>query len=469
MPPDAGYLIERGFVLDLLAEEHAAAERVLAGEPTLIMPRGTFHRNGGTFVVDDETIAEFVDNWVHRADRGIRRTQLAVDINHDGRAVGWYQDILPVDGGLGARFSWTPAGQKALSDGEFAYFSPSVYWKFTDPHSGEIVNNQVVGGALTNYPFFGEQTALYCLTADGDSPVFFVVTKGDAGQQYPAQAYLIVGDTGEPSTWHFRVMSWQGADLKPDHELMAAALDGTRDDEALRRLRALYDGEGLDFKIEGGFAMTGQEQNVVTDTGWAQFGQWVASFLPPIGGKVAAPPPPPAQGEGAGLQAQVVELMTQFSNLQEQFEAVAGERDAAQAARDALQASLVVVQDERAGERFAALVREQFSHLPPTPADLAGHVQWLFSMDTEDEQPHATFFSDLLQKADEKFAEAFRESGESGESGGDAMAMIATAVAEYQGEHPDVNYSTALDAVLSTNKDLFASYEAQRGDRGGGR
>ncbi len=463
MSGNAGFVIERGFVLDLLAEEHAVAERVLAGEPTLIMPRGTFHRNGETFVVDDATIAEFVDNWAHRTERGIRRSQLAVDVNHDGRAVGWYQDILPVADGLGARFSWTPAGQKALTDGEFAYFSPSVYWKMIDPQDGGIVCNQVAGGALTNYPFFGEKTALYCLTADGAPPVFFAVTKLDDGQQYPARAYLNVGDVGQPDTWHFRIMSWQGAELKPDHELMAAALAETQEDEALRRLRALYDDEGLDFTIEGGFAMSGQiVQSLgdgVTDTGWAQFGQWVAGFLPQIGEQRTVAPPPPPAADGEELTGQVAELMTQFGSLQEQFEAVASERDAAKA-------EVATLQGEWASERFAAMVRDRFSHLPSALDEMAGHIQWLYSMDTEDEQPHAVFFSNLLQKADERFAAAFQESGSGGGGGGDAMAVINTAIAEYQKEHPNASYPSALDAVLSTRQDLFATYEAQRAEGG---
>ncbi len=151
------------FFIDLYSMEggKSSAARALAGEPILILPKGTFYRNGRAYEVNDETIKEFLDNYANRLNRGIRRDRLAVDIDHEGGAVGWYKDLLELPNGLGATFGWTKKGRAALEEDEFAYFSPSIYWEQTDQVTNQKVRNQVGGGALTNYPFFGEITALY--------------------------------------------------------------------------------------------------------------------------------------------------------------------------------------------------------------------------------------------------------------------------------------------------------------------
>lgn len=149
------------YQVDLFTDEGAPARRALAGEPVLILPLGTFYRNGQTRTVDAAAAAEFVENFAQRQSRGIRRSRLAVDIDHQGGAVGWYNDVVLLPDGVGATFAWTKRGQAALEAGEYAYFSPTVYWELTDRVTGQAVRHQLAGGALTNYPFFGEQTALY--------------------------------------------------------------------------------------------------------------------------------------------------------------------------------------------------------------------------------------------------------------------------------------------------------------------
>ena len=211
-------------------------------------------------------------------------------------------------------------------------------------------------------------------------------------------------------------------------------------------------------------------QGAESGSGWEQFGRWVASFLPSL--VPDSPLPASAVAAAAGgdggdeeLQQQVADLMTQFDSLQAQIETVTGERDGYQQQVEALEANLSVVQDARATERFAAMVREHFAHLPPKLDELAEHVQWLYSMDAandEGEQPHAAFFFELLQRADAQFAKAFKERGRQGEAS-DAMAMINVAVAKYQAENSGVDYHAALDAVLRANPALFQTYESQRG------
>jgi len=482
MPGDGGFLVERGFIVNLFAQSGDAggspAARALAGEPILIIPRGTFHRLGRTFTVDDGVIADFVENWLHRGERGIRRTRLAVDTDHNGRAVGWYADILPLDGGLGATFTWNDAGRRALEDGEFAYFSATVYWQIVDPVTGEVVHNQVGGGALTNYPFFGEETALYSLRVGGvgsTAPVFFAVTKTEDGVQYPARAYLVVEDPAKPTTWHLRVYSWQDGELRPDHRLMGAAkaallspgghrgnrYTGPQREEAIRKLRALYESEGLEFRAKGGSVMN---ENITLE----RLGDWLVglfSRLPPVddgtgGGESDA---------GGGGDERLVELSTQIDSLREQFEQVVEERDQYRRQIEELRGTVAQVQDERDAERFAQMVRSEFAHLPTTADELAAHIRWLHETDVAGDdgtQVHAEFFCELLRRADAEFARAFAERGHGRVISGGAMQAIDSAVAEYRKEHPDVDYDVALGAVLALKPELFAAYEDER-ERGG--
>jgi HK97 family phage prohead protease len=81
------------------------------------------------------------------------------------------------------------------------------------------------------------------------------VRKAEQDGEHPASHYLVVEDPEAPSTWHLRVRNAAG---EVDHRLMGAAwaalhggyrgnrYEGPGKDEALRKLRALYEREGLD-------------------------------------------------------------------------------------------------------------------------------------------------------------------------------------------------------------------------------
>lgn len=81
------------------------------------------------------------------------------------------------------------------------------------------------------------------------------VRKAEQDGEHPASHYLVVEDPEAPSTWHLRVRNAAG---EVDHRLMGAAwaalhggyrgnrYEGPGRDEALRKLRALYEREGLD-------------------------------------------------------------------------------------------------------------------------------------------------------------------------------------------------------------------------------
>jgi hypothetical protein len=383
--------------LDLISDDAAIARRALAGEPVLILPYGPLHRNGEERHVDEGVVDEFVYNWEHRLERGIRRSRLAVDVDHKGGAVGWYTEIFKVPEGLGATFSWTRRGRKSLEAGEYAYFSPTLYWWLEDPVTGETVRNQIAGGAITNYPYFGEHTALYTMEA---------------------ARYFALGGT----------MSEQNQ-LDPVLQFFA-------------RLLPFINLPG----VEAG-------QVPATQAGTAQaFAQ--------------LPPEVQEQLEAfGGLQAQVQTMSTQLQGLETNLATVTAERDTYRQQLDTVAGSLGEVQDARAQERFARMA-EGYAHLPSQPADLAGHLRWLYGADATEGQEHVAFFTDLLQRADRQFAEAFAERGASQGRAGDALEQFNRAVASWQKDHPEASYADAVDAVNQQQPELYIAYQRER--EGGG-
>ena len=69
------------------------------------------------------------------------------------RAAGVIEKVSLADDGLYAGVRLTPTAQKELADGEWLYTSPEYKDYRTDPRTGDVIEDVLVGGALTNYPF----------------------------------------------------------------------------------------------------------------------------------------------------------------------------------------------------------------------------------------------------------------------------------------------------------------------------
>lgn len=92
--------------------------------------------------------------------------------------------------------------------------------------------------------------------------------KTEADGEHPASHYLVVEDPEKVNTWHLRV---RGMDGKPDHRLMGGAwaalhggyrgnvYEGPGKQEAIRKLRAMYEAEDMPMPDEGEKAMDNAE------------------------------------------------------------------------------------------------------------------------------------------------------------------------------------------------------------------
>jgi len=161
-PQGKGATMENTRVIDLFM-----ADKVLAGEPVRILPISTdgeaFWRWGRELEITPEIAAALVANFEKRASVGAHQTNLPLNIEHvdtQGK-IGIYESVVLQEDGVYATFDLTEKGRKLLEDGDFDYLSPEIIFDMVDTHTGEDVGPYFVGCAVTNYPFFGDATAMF--------------------------------------------------------------------------------------------------------------------------------------------------------------------------------------------------------------------------------------------------------------------------------------------------------------------
>jgi phage I-like protein len=135
-----------------------------APEEIHVVPVGEWnHPAYGEMKITVEDIGEFIENF----NKGIRK-DLPITAGHDNGmsggelpAVGWFVGLINRGGnGLYAAVKWTEEGMKLLREGAFKYFSPEFYDVYEDPETRQRYRHVLVGGALTNNPYFKELDAV---------------------------------------------------------------------------------------------------------------------------------------------------------------------------------------------------------------------------------------------------------------------------------------------------------------------
>src|SRR4051794_12288395 len=125
-----------------------------------VVPTGKWsHPVYGEMEITPTHIAEFVQNFARNV-----RLDIPITQGHDNGmsggelpAVGWFTDLSDRgEAGLYASVKWTDEGRQLLTSGSFKYFSPEFYEQYSDPETGVKYGHVLVGGALTNKPYFKE-------------------------------------------------------------------------------------------------------------------------------------------------------------------------------------------------------------------------------------------------------------------------------------------------------------------------
>ena len=114
------------------------------------------HPQYGQVKISEGDIDKFIQNF----NNGTRKVDIAVDQEHmpEKGAAGWFKTLEKVaEGGkvkLKAAVEWTKLGQQLIKDGIFKYFSPEFDFNYEDQETHEEFENVLLGGALTNRPYF---------------------------------------------------------------------------------------------------------------------------------------------------------------------------------------------------------------------------------------------------------------------------------------------------------------------------
>ena len=212
------------------------------------------HPKYGEIKVTDEFLNRIKANF----DKKVYQQDLpvTVDLEHETKLSGanaWIKGLEHKGkDGMWATLGFTDRGKQLVKEDRYRYFSPEFYDKWVDPASNKEYHDLLIGGALTNRPFFKGMDAVMMMREDGlflmgeldptvrngddvtqgngddvtttttDATLHdgndvnwdftFAEMKIEDGQQYPAAAYLVVLDATKPSEWKLRI--WETPELK---------------------------------------------------------------------------------------------------------------------------------------------------------------------------------------------------------------------------------------------------------------
>ena len=109
------------------------------------------HPSYGMMKITDSDLQDFLENFNAKI-----RKDLPINIEHNNTdgAVGWFRKLVIKGNSLWAKVEWTVKGRQLLKEKVFKYFSPEFYSTYEDPESRKIYKNVLVGGAITNTPYF---------------------------------------------------------------------------------------------------------------------------------------------------------------------------------------------------------------------------------------------------------------------------------------------------------------------------
>jgi phage I-like protein len=125
-----------------------------------VVPTGKWdHPVYGEMEITTAHIKEFVQNFKDKV-----RRDIPITAGHDNGmsggelpAIGWFTDVVDRGvNGLWAGVKWTDEGVQLLEQRAFKYFSPEFYEMYEDPETRKKYSHVLVGGALTNKPYFKE-------------------------------------------------------------------------------------------------------------------------------------------------------------------------------------------------------------------------------------------------------------------------------------------------------------------------
>jgi len=192
------------------------------------------------------------------------------DVVHDGKKVTARNlrtlklyEYSPVLWGMNSATATLSAKEKPSEEKPWNVFKEDGKWRVYKLGANDKPTGEALGEHDTEEEARVQMRALYANEGKEDKAPM----KTEEDGKHPAGHYLVVEDPEKVDTWHLRV---RGMDGKPDHRLMGGAwaalhggyrgnvYEGPGKQEAIRKLRAMYEAEDMPMPDEGEKEMTPQ-------------------------------------------------------------------------------------------------------------------------------------------------------------------------------------------------------------------
>lgn len=134
------------------------AEKKDGGYELMLLKPGKWnHPAYGMVEITKEIQEEFVNNFNKNLRAHSATVGLPIDEEHysDRGATGWIKKLINKGNeGLFGMVEWNAKGRELIKNAIYRFFSPEFYFTYEDPEDRRLYNNVLVGGALTNRPYF---------------------------------------------------------------------------------------------------------------------------------------------------------------------------------------------------------------------------------------------------------------------------------------------------------------------------
>ena len=158
MPKEIKKAKENQAIRTLVPIDLMFAEEKEGGYELQVLKPGQWdHPSYGMVEITPEIQQEFADNFQKDLRAHSSSIGLPIDEEHysDKGAVGWIKNLINKGNeGLFAIVEWNVKGRELIKDAIYRFFSPEFYFQYEDPEDRRLYNNVLIGGALTNRPYF---------------------------------------------------------------------------------------------------------------------------------------------------------------------------------------------------------------------------------------------------------------------------------------------------------------------------
>ena len=370
-----------------------------------VLPTGSWdHPAYGPIVITSEDITQFKANFDAEIRKAIPITE-GHETFDEKPAVGWFKELIDKgEAGLFAVVEWNEKGKTLLKNREYKFFSPEFFSVYDDPESRVITKNVLVGGALTNKPYFKELKA---------------VTMSEITNQFNFNDMELKDIVGK-----------KVADLNDEEKGFLKDHKEDLNEEQLTEFGSVFESEGGDPPAEPP----------------------VEPATPPV----ESPAEPPVEPATPPAEPPVEPKNASELRPGQKVQVEASELQALKSMANRGNLAFEELRQNRIKEQAIALIfTEQHSEGRVLPKDEKKLFSFMLSLSATQRSTFAEIVGNIPK------SNLFDEKGSGGAPADSATAELQTKVEAVRKNDEKMTYSDALTQVLADNKDLAKRYEEE--------